>query len=1067
MFVSVRAANGSLRGLAKLVERNAQRAAVEFFDAPTLPPRLEEVEARLVDPITLPEQTRVYHFSERLQSWRIGRLIDDHGDAQFIKFPNGQSAILPVTDVFVRCAAPIADPTPFLAAKITETPRFADARSAFVRSVVAQRGASMGMSALLSSAIELEAHQLEVVRRVLQDPVQRYLLADEVGLGKTIEAGILIRQCFLDGGADTQVVVVAPAALAPQWRDELASKFYLGEWLDSSLHVLSMDQTHLVLRYLANATMLVVDEAHHLGRGSDGARREFFDKLVSAAAHLDRVLLLSATPALHNTRGFLEMLHLLDPQTYGLNDEVALREKIDSRQALAQIVASLTPDNALYLDHLLDELQSLFPEDGLLQQEVQALRALSDTMPEEDDPAFVEALGRVRAHLSELYRLHRRVLRHRRRAIGGLTPERAGAEVIDYASEETADLMADLEAWRAEDLASAKPTEVGPRAALFRTTLERHFEHAAAPPAATSTGMGEKADRIAQRLSGAEAFRARLIALAEGLRARLGPRRQFIIFCSDPASADQIAAGLAAELGVAVDRHDPGSTAWAAFGTDPSRPILVCDRRAEEGLNLQGGNKTIVHWDLPLDPNRIEQRLGRADRYGSGDRVMSLLLRGGGDLYEAAWIDYLNTGLEVFRRSIASLQYLIDETLRDLATRLLEEGADCFSDLTNDSAGPEGLIAHEMRSLDQQDALDALGAPPSALADSLSEVDSDWRDLERDTTAWLETTLMFRRARERADGDPLESPFRYEYVTRQPHTLVPLEAFVSRCRQAVDMTPAPQRARTVRTYPLAYRRRTVLSRQGRVLGTRLLRYGDPLLSGIYDLAQADDRGRSTAMWRFVPNHQSESLADIYFRFDFMVEADVAAAIEVLSRAGRLTPAAKAALRRRGDMALAPTFHTLWLDAERAEVRDADLLATLSASYRPEATDRGGRDFNLNPQRWKNLARFDLPALSDWPGLCRAARDAAEAELRRRPALTKGLDAAARAAAAADYGRLAQLHTRAQRTGDVGENAELELEGALSEALLQGIRQPRVHLDGLLAVFLSGDLRALSIVDARG
>ena len=100
--------------------------------------------------------------------------------------------------VFVRWASPIKDPTPFLANRINESPRFSDARSAFVSSQMRQRAVSMGMSALLSCAVELEAHQIEVVRRILQDPVQRYLLADEVGLGKTIEAGVLIRQCALD-----------------------------------------------------------------------------------------------------------------------------------------------------------------------------------------------------------------------------------------------------------------------------------------------------------------------------------------------------------------------------------------------------------------------------------------------------------------------------------------------------------------------------------------------------------------------------------------------------------------------------------------------------------------------------------------------------------------------------------------------------------------------------------------------------------------------------------------------------------------------------------------------------
>lgn len=70
---------------------------------------------------------------------------------------------------------------------------FAEARSGFVRAIIGQRAACQGMSALYSSVIELDSHQVEVVRRVLQDPAQRYLLADEVGLGKTIEAGILIR----------------------------------------------------------------------------------------------------------------------------------------------------------------------------------------------------------------------------------------------------------------------------------------------------------------------------------------------------------------------------------------------------------------------------------------------------------------------------------------------------------------------------------------------------------------------------------------------------------------------------------------------------------------------------------------------------------------------------------------------------------------------------------------------------------------------------------------------------------------------------------------------------------
>ncbi|RST52631.1 SNF2-related protein [Variovorax sp. MHTC-1] len=75
------------------------------------------------------------------------------------------------------------------------------------------------ITSLPSSGIELVSHQVSVVRRVLSDPVKRYLLADEVGMGRTIEAGFVIRQCLLDE-PHARVVVLAPATLVEQWEGE-------------------------------------------------------------------------------------------------------------------------------------------------------------------------------------------------------------------------------------------------------------------------------------------------------------------------------------------------------------------------------------------------------------------------------------------------------------------------------------------------------------------------------------------------------------------------------------------------------------------------------------------------------------------------------------------------------------------------------------------------------------------------------------------------------------------------------------------------------------------------------
>jgi ATP-dependent helicase HepA len=102
------------------------------------------------------------------------------------------------------------------------------------------------------------------------------------------------------------------------------------------------------------------------------------------------------------------------------------------------------------------------------------------------------------------------------------------------------------------------------------------------------------------------------------------------------------------------------------FLEQPSCRVLVCDRPDEEGLNLQGGAKAIIHYDLPMAPNRIEQRIGRLDRYGSGDSVRSYVLCCNDDPYQQSWSKCLIDAVGVFSRSIASLQYLIDAAMQQV-----------------------------------------------------------------------------------------------------------------------------------------------------------------------------------------------------------------------------------------------------------------------------------------------------------------------------------------------------------------------------------------------------------------
>ena len=87
------------------------------------------------------------------------------------------------------------------------------------------QAATQGLAGLVSAAVEFVPHQAATVRRVLQDPLPRYLLADEVGLGKTIEAGAILRQWFLDTPG-LCALVLAPQSVVPQWRSELSRSLW-------------------------------------------------------------------------------------------------------------------------------------------------------------------------------------------------------------------------------------------------------------------------------------------------------------------------------------------------------------------------------------------------------------------------------------------------------------------------------------------------------------------------------------------------------------------------------------------------------------------------------------------------------------------------------------------------------------------------------------------------------------------------------------------------------------------------------------------------------------------------
>ena len=212
-FVSLKSEQDDITvdDVGKLTYFDDEQIIISFFDDPSQPIvekkfkitnnfSTEEYIELILEFRELTKQTRIYMYENDTNIWRIGRIVSQDLTSVECTFPNNSPPkdFYPNKDLFVRWNKPIKDPLSYLKSKITESKYLSDKRETYSKFLIKQRSVSMGISSIMPSLIDLEDYQIEIVSRVLKDPIQRYLLSDEVGLGKTIEAGIILKQFVND-----------------------------------------------------------------------------------------------------------------------------------------------------------------------------------------------------------------------------------------------------------------------------------------------------------------------------------------------------------------------------------------------------------------------------------------------------------------------------------------------------------------------------------------------------------------------------------------------------------------------------------------------------------------------------------------------------------------------------------------------------------------------------------------------------------------------------------------------------------------------------------------------------
>lgn len=487
--------------------------------------------------------------------------------------------------------------------------------------------------------VEHLPHQIETVRKVLRHFHGRVLLADEVGLGKTIEACLLLREYLLRGMV-RRVLILVPAPLVSQWHEELSSKFDLDFTIppkgvaadrpefwskhDRVLASLAFAKTkkHAPLAAAQPWDLVIVDEAHHCKN-----RATLNWQLVNA---LQRryMFLLSATPVQNNLLELYNLLTLLAPGH--------LRTEADFKK---QYVKRGNPRDARNRERL----RSLLGE--VMVRNTRSLVQLD--LP----PRYAQTiLARPDEAESQLYRGLTAYLRRRG---SGLVPSAPAGETEtdEFAEIDPANAAAEGGAAAEANAAAETGTSGSVSRLQLSSLLAAQGSHPVALAAALERLAVMHADdaetrELAQRAAsiGRSAKDARLLELinqAHGHKLLI-----FVNFRRTLAHLQVLLRGQGLDFSVFSGDQTAHEKDDAVAAFREHVPIMLCTESGGEGRNLQFAD-TLINYDLPWNPMKIEQRVGRVHRFGQTREVFVFNLCTA-DSLEARILNVLNEKIRMF-----------------------------------------------------------------------------------------------------------------------------------------------------------------------------------------------------------------------------------------------------------------------------------------------------------------------------------------------------------------------------------------------------------------------------------
>ncbi|NNH00386.1 RNA polymerase-associated protein RapA [Acinetobacter sp. ANC 5414] len=514
---------------------------------------------------------------------------------------------------------------------------------------------SSPLRGMVGARVGLIPHQLYIAHEVGQRFAPRVLLADEVGLGKTIEAGLIIHQ-QLKTGRSERILILVPDSLQYQWMIEMRRRFNLqfslfdltrtasikehdpdlNPFLTEQCIIASVDLMvdHDDLREQAleaGFDLLVVDEAHHLMWSEEEGGNDRYDLVEELAEKTPGVLLLTATPEQLGVESHFARLRLLDPQRFSSLDRFLDEEEQYHHTAkIAEVLMSDLPLEPAHLAAI----------EGLLGHSIQ-------DEPEQRFRAIHELLDR--------HGTGRILFRNTREAIQGFPGRDCQPAALPAPANWSKDGKLREQMWPEEAQLDGAWMEHDPRVMWLMEMLRTQLKHKKVLLIARSGPVVEALENV--------------LRLHAGIRTAMFHEGMSLL------ERDQAAAYFAEE----------------SYGAQ----ILLCSEIGSEGRNFQFASDLIL-FDLPANPDVLEQRIGRLDRIGQENRIQIHVPYLIGTAQERMFRWY-NEGLNIFSNISPTAQTLQENFIVKLKDCLLANLGQQFEDLLEEVSVQREALEAELQ----------------------------------------------------------------------------------------------------------------------------------------------------------------------------------------------------------------------------------------------------------------------------------------------------------------------------------------------------------------------------------